>query len=283
MNKKIILIVFLLLLLLLIVFKLKNKKENFLNLKKTNKVVFCFLIYSDIEHNDLWKKFFKDANPNKYSIVSHVKEVSKKTPQWIKSNMIPTIPTNWCDKNLVLAFINMLKKALKDKNNNHFALLSNSCIPLYNFNKTYKIITSEKKSRIHFYKKMKYYYGSQWVLLNRECVEILINLFNQKEGLELIKDIETSRKSGYPSCPDELYPINFFIKILGNPENIKFKKLINNKVSTYDLWDKENYSLDHPVKFNLQKAKEYKEKIYNSGALFARKFTKNAAEYITKK
>ena len=283
MNIKIVIFIFIF---IFIFTKLINNKESFVNLRKPDKVAFCFLTYSGIEHNNLWKKFFKNGDSNKYSIFSHVKNVSKKTPKWIKKNMIPTIPTSWCGKNLPVAFINMLKKAIKDKDNKYFVLLSGSCIPLYNFDTTYKKILLNKKSLINFKErernKIKWYWGSQWVILNRKTAKIFINLYAKPEGLKLINDIDKSFENGFGSCPDEIYPINWFIKILGDPRKNSFKKLIKNKISTYVLWNKKIKYNSHPIKFDLEKVKKYEYKIYNSGALFARKFTKKAAEYISK-
>ena len=262
-------------------------KDYYNPIQTDNKIAYCFLTYSEIEHNDLWVKFFKQDNYpiKRYSIYSHVKKVTKETPPWIKNNKIPTIPTRWCGPNLAFAFINMLKKALADKDNKYFTLLSGSCIPLYDFDTTYKKITRSTKSRMEFtrkaaiFKKTGLYYGSQWVLLNRKCAEMLVNMTETSEGKNFTKDIEDILDMGNPSCPDELFPINWFIKKLGKPSSSKFKKLINNKPSTYVLW--ETVGDDHPVEFDLKKVKKYKQQIYDSDALFARKFTKEAANYIS--
>ena len=262
-------------------------KDYYKPIKVDKKIAYCFLTYSEIEHNDLWVNFFKKDNYpiKRYSIYSHVKEVTKKTPPWIKDNTVPSIPTKWCGSSLVWAFVKMLKKALEDTDNQYFALLSGACIPLYDFDTTYKKITRSKKSRMdistdaNIYRNTGLYYGSQWVILNRECAEILVKMTETKEGKSFTKNIEDILASGQPSCPDELFPVNWFIKKLGKPSNSKFRKLINNKPSTYVIFKK---GIDHPIKFDLRKVKRYRKKIYDSDALFARKFTKSAANYISK-
>jgi hypothetical protein len=262
-------------------------KDYYNPIKTDKKIAFCFLTYSGIDHNDLWVKFFKKDNYpiKRYSIYSHVKKVTKDTPPWIKDNMISTLPTRWCGPNLAFAFVNMLKKALKDKDNKYFTILSGSCIPIYNFDTAYKKITRSKKSRMDFdrnsniFRKAGLYWGSQWLILNRKCAEILVSMTETPEGKKFTKGIEDILARGNPSCPDELFPINWFIKKLGKPSSSKFKKLINNKPSTYVLWES---GANHPVKFNLKKARQYRKKIYDSDALFARKFTKGAADYISK-
>ena len=46
----------------------------------------------------------------------------------------------------------MLKKALKDNENKYFVLLSGRCIPLYDYSKTYKMITSDTRARLYYEK-----------------------------------------------------------------------------------------------------------------------------------
>jgi lipopolysaccharide cholinephosphotransferase len=254
--------------------------------KNLPKVAFCFLTYNNLTHEDIWVKFFKQDNyPTKsFSLYSHIKKVSSTTPTWLKKHAVRTANTDWCGENLVWAWIKMLKAAIKDKNNQYFALLSGACIPLYDFAKTYKKITSSKKSRIHIsktarvYKETGLYYSDQWVILNRECAELLIKLRTTSEGKKFYrKTKKTLSKAENPSCPDEIYPINWFIKHFGKPHTSKFKKHIRDKVSTFTEWDKFTSS---PKTLDIKSVKIIRTKICNSGAIFARKFTKGAAKKI---
>ena len=89
----------------------------------------------------------------------------------------------------------MLKNALKDKNNQYFAILSGACLPLYDFAKTYRMITGSKKSRVEInydaavYKETGLYYASQWMILNRECAELLVKLRTTVGGKKYYRKI----------------------------------------------------------------------------------------------
>ena len=118
----------------------------------------------------------------------YLKKITKKTPEWIIKNSVKTVKTAWCSENLVKALCQMLKKALKNKSNKYFALLSGACIPLFTFNKTYHKINKTKKTRMSYYKlnlfnKEKTYYADQWVILNRKTSKGLLRLYNPKDKL----------------------------------------------------------------------------------------------------
>ena len=256
--------------------------------KNRAKIAFCFLLYDRVVNNDLWIKFFKQDNyPIKsYTIYSHIKEITKKTPEWIIKNKVKPIDTDWCESNLVYAWIKMLRKALKDPNNQYFTLLSGSCIPLFDFNTTYKKITASKKSRLSIdikarvYKESGLYYASQWVILNRYGAKLLLELKDTKDGVNYRKKIYYKLKNA-PSCPDEVYPINWFIHKLGKPSTPAFKKHFRNKTSTFTNWTKKDNT--HPTTYTKKLIKRDKKKICDSGAIFARKFTETSAPYLMMK
>ena len=253
----------------------KGLVPDFFNpIDESKKIAFCFLLYDKIAHQKIWENFFKqDRNPVKsYNIYSHVKEVNKNTPEWIVKNKVRTVKTRWCGESLVKAFILMIEKALKNKDNKYIALFSGECLPLYNFWDTYKNINKSDKSRMEFTrlnsKGMSYYYASQWVLLNRKTAEILVNM-DMKKMRKQLREIGNH-------CPDEIFPIYALIDKLGNPSSKKFKSLINKKPITQTFWKSGN---PHPIKYTKLTPKD-KKKFCESGALFARKFGKNAADEI---
>ena len=255
------------------------------------KIAFCFLLYDTVKHRSTWETFFnQDRFPLKsYSIYSHIKKKTEKTPDWIKDVRVKTIPTEWCGKSLVKAWIVMLKEAYKDPKNKYFCLLSGECIPLFTFSEIYKKIVRSKKSRINIdyeaeiFLENKLYYADQWVILTRHCAQLLIDLIDTKEGKEYLKYLDKRMCTDvYCSCPDEIYPINWFIHKLGKPSSKGFKKHLRNKVSTYTYWD-DSSSKPHPVKFSFPKMKKMRKDICNSGALFGRKFNNKAAKELAMK
>jgi hypothetical protein len=251
------------------------------------KIAFCFLLYNTVEHKQIWEKFFSGDNypvPS-YNIYSHLKKVDEQTPKWIESGKIRSIKTGWCEESLVNAWINMIKAGLKDKSNRYFAILSGSCIPLLNYEDTYNKIFGSSKSRINVdytaeaYQQTGLYYADQWVILNRKHAKLLVNLKESKEGKEFKKNMKRDMcVEGNCFCPDELYPVNWFVHKYGTPSSQKFQKEFKTQQSTFTYWDGKK---PHPIKFNNEKLKSFKKKICKSGSIFARKFNNKSAKNIS--
>lgn len=250
------------------------------------KIAFCFLLYDTHKHNSTWLKFFNGDNyPIKnYTIYTHLKEVTDKTPDWIYDNRIKSIKTGWCEENLVMAWIKLLQASLKDKNNKYFTILSGECIPLFNFAETYKKITSSDKSRVNIDYNAESYvdsgllYADQWVILTRREAELLVKLKTTEEGKRFRKNLRKELcVDGYCYCPDELFPVGWFAKKYGMPSSSNFKKHIKLVPSTYTYWDNKK---PHPVKLTSPKMRKMKSKICKSGAIFARKFNAKAGKEL---
>lgn len=107
------------------------------------KLCFCFLTYNDIDQREIWGYFFKDIEPELYSVYIHSK--NSITKSWLTSAIcIPTIPTKWSNYNLVEAEIFLYEYALQDIDNEMFIFLSGDSIPLYSFKILYdKIINKQ--------------------------------------------------------------------------------------------------------------------------------------------
>lgn len=260
-----------------------------------------FLLYDKIQHQKLWEEFFsQDPLKQKYSIYSHPKMISEKTPQWIIDNSVKTVKTDWCSENLVKALCLMLKKALKDKKNKYFAFLSGACIPLLTFSKTYNKINKFNKSQIYLFDKTNKIYeykASQWIILTRKVARDLIRLYDSKDkrsqkfmkkqrSLFLKPKTQKKNKRKWEesnadmygkvgACPDEVYPINWFINLYGDPKSQNFKKHIGIKLTTWIEWKEGN---DSPEKVNIKTLDIYRKTICNS--IFARKFSNNSAKLI---
>jgi hypothetical protein len=247
------------------------------------KIAFCFLVYDQVKHPKQWQQFFKeDSYPIKsYSIYSHIKKITEFTQPWLIDNKIKTINTEWCGESLVWAWINMLKEALKDKKNKYFTILSGECIPLFGFWDTYNKIVSSSKSRVNIDPNAEstadtgLVYADQWVILNRKHAKLLIKLKETVKGQKYANSLKKII-GGY--CPDELYPINWFIYNYGKPYTSSFKKEFKLTPSTFTYWTGKK---PHPIKYNSPKMKADKPKICRSGAVFARKFNNKAAKELS--
>ena len=301
--------------------------------RRNIKIAFCFLVYTTVFHEQIWKSFFSQDTEQTHNIYAHIKTTNNKTAPFLKRNRVNSVKTGWCEEGLVNAWIKMLQAALKDKDNKYFVILSDACIPLFKYPEVYKQITRSQKSRINIDSNIVVkdwtglYYADQWVLLNRKCAELLVEMKTTSQGRAWLRAIKTRKKApdgnfenlglcgpvedcitptdceelvpspkrvgrgvlpgilGYPVsdaecfCPDEIFPINWFIYKFGVPSSKLYKKNIRDMVTTYTYWDP--YANErHPEKFTLTKMQKFRRKICESKAIFARKFNKNAAEQL---
>lgn len=154
----------------------------------SKKIAFCFLIYDKINHEDLWHLFFKNIDKNKYSIYIHYKENVQLT-YFEEYKLKNCIETKYGDISLVKAQNLMLLEALKDLQNTHFVLLSNSCIPVKNFNHIYNFLDENysyfnlaqqsacfpRCNEVLKYIEPKYIQkASQWCILNRKHANLMV-------------------------------------------------------------------------------------------------------------
>lgn len=262
----------------------KSLTIDYYNPKEIKRVAFCFLVYDKVVHGKAWYDFFKEDNlPVKsFSVYSHMKTVTDESQTWLVENRIRTIKTGWCEESLVWAWVNMLKKALKDPLNQYFTILSGECLPLYGFWETIKKITSSTKSRINIDSNAEVtfdtglVYADQWTLLTRKHAEMLVSLKDSDEGKTFVK---TMRRRIKQYCSDEVYPVNWFIHKYGNPTSAQFKKNFKVIPTTYTFWDGKK---PHPIKYTSPRMKKDFVKICGSDAIFARKFNKKAGRELAK-
>ena len=114
-------------------------------------------------------------------------------------------------------------------------------------------------------------HADQWVILNRKHAKKLVELYTTEEGKEFVKYL---RKKIDRFCPDEIYPIEWFINQYGKKSSESFKKEFRIVQTTWTYWDNIHSS---PRKLNSPKMTKMKAEICKSDALFARKFNKKAA------
>lgn len=262
-------------------------KDYYKPVKNVDKIAFCFLLYDTVKHRGIWEKFFKqDDNFTKtFSIYSHLKQVTDKTPGWIKSAKIRSIKTGWCEENLVHAWQKLIKAALEDKNNKYFCILSGECIPLFTYHTTYKKITSTKKSRINIDNNAQSYveaglrYADQWVILNRRDAKLLLALKYTEKGKKFTRDLRKKMcLNDRCFCYDEIGPISWFESCYHGINSTAFKKEFKVGPTTYTFWS--DKGKPHPVKFTYPAMMKMRKKICSSGAIFGRKFNSKAANAL---
>ncbi|KAG5407098.1 hypothetical protein IGI04_013217 [Brassica rapa subsp. trilocularis] len=107
---------------------------------ENSKIAFLFLTPGTLPFEKLWDEFFT-GHEGKFSIYIHP---SKERPVHISSHFsdreIHSDEVTWGRISMVDAEKRLLVSALDDPDNQHFVLLSESCIPLHTFDYTYRYL-----------------------------------------------------------------------------------------------------------------------------------------------
>ena len=154
---------------------------------------FLFLIKDGVSCPKQWEYFFRNTNPDKYEIFVHAKHPNQINIPWLRGNTCKYIvPTRWGDISLVKATYCLLEEAYQNTKITHFVLISDSCIPIVNFQTFEHDIKISSKSWIHYkhmnnklnrYQRLdtasshklpfsKFYSQYQWMMLTRRHVKI---------------------------------------------------------------------------------------------------------------
>ena len=158
--------------------------------KRMKKIALCFLTYDDLSKPNIWKKFVETSG-DRYTVYIHNKTQFVDKHDFSGNHLIPgRISTRYAHISLVKATLLLFKEALKEKENEYFILLSNSCIPLLNNREIYKIILEKKQNIISSYPanperfltfknknlidKSMFMKQNQWFLCNRKTAEFFV-------------------------------------------------------------------------------------------------------------
>ncbi|POO01879.1 Glycosyl transferase [Trema orientale] len=128
--------------------KIKEFPFNF-----TPKVAFMFLAKGEVALAPLWDRFFR-GNEGLYSVYVHsnpsfngtVPQNSAFYGRWIPSKIV-----RWGEPNMMEAERRLLANALLDLSNQRFVLISESCIPLFNFPRIYNYLMASTKTFVESY------------------------------------------------------------------------------------------------------------------------------------
>ncbi|OMO51763.1 Glycosyl transferase, family 14 [Corchorus capsularis] len=126
----------------------KVKKYPFKNYNP--KIAFMFLTKGAIPLAPLWEMFFK-GNEGLYNIYVHPHpsyEDSVAEDSVFYGRRIPSKAVQWGKPSMIDAERRLLANALLDFTNERFVLLSESCIPLFNFTTTYNYLLNTNESHI---------------------------------------------------------------------------------------------------------------------------------------
>ncbi|XP_052290144.1 glycosyltransferase BC10-like [Citrus sinensis] len=168
---------------------------------KNPKVAFMFMTRGSLPFELLWDKFF-NGHEGKFSVYVHVSKgkLICISPHFVNRD-IRSAEVRWGKISMVDAERRLLANALKDPENQRFVLLSESCVPLYNFDYIYNyLIYSHLSFMDCFYdpgfagngrystgmlpeiEKKNFRKGSQWFAMKRQHAVITLadNLYYPK-------------------------------------------------------------------------------------------------------
>lgn len=160
------------------------------------KIAFMFLTKGPLPLAPLWERFFK-GQEGLYSIYVHslpAYQANFPRTSVFYGRQIPSQIAEWGRVSMCDAERRLLANALLDISNEYFVLVSESCIPLYNFTLTYNYITNSNHSfmgafddpgpvgRGRYNNKMlpevnilQWRKGSQWFEVNRKLATIIVS------------------------------------------------------------------------------------------------------------
>jgi hypothetical protein len=231
-------------------------------------IAFCFLTYDVIVRYDIWNLFFKDIDVEKYRVFIHPKNHFHNGKYTFHYQIVKNkIITNRKDNiDIVRATLRLLKETFNSCNKiTHFVFLSQSCIPIYNFDKLYsliKLFPNSVISSIDNNQKNRYMQLSDGIkkyINYNNFVKQQPNMILVNEDIEILIKNDLTNEFQYMICPDEHYFINVLNEI--------FKKKIIKRQT-------------HFCNYNLQKTQGLEfynidkimiDKIRNYGFLFMRK------------
>ncbi|CAI0412969.1 unnamed protein product [Linum tenue] len=265
---------------------------------------------------------FQNADADKFSVHVHsepgfvLNETTTDSEFFHGRQLNKSVQVVWGEPTMIEAEKLLLEAALHDPANQRFVLLSDSCVPLYDFSYTYSYIMSSPKSFVDSFvdestgrydpdmsatiPRSKWRKGSQWVTLVRKHAELVVNdNFVYPIFKKYCKELNfLFQKRKLTNCiPDEHY-----VQTLLTMNEVEHE--VERRTLTYTLWDsspaKDWRQMWHPVTFKQPDAAPHKIKeikginhvhyesghrtewcrvanVYSSCFLFARKFSQGAA------
>ncbi|CAH9132078.1 unnamed protein product [Cuscuta epithymum] len=264
--------------------------------RRVPKVAFMFLVRGELPLAPLWEKFFDGVDRRLFTVYVHSDPSSNGTADEtpppgsvFHGKRIPSKKVEWGKVNMIEAERRLLANALLDISNERFVLLSEACIPLFNFSTIYSYLTNSSQTFVEVYdlpgpvgrgrysnrmsptlKVGQWRKGSQWFEMDRR---LALEVISDKKYFPLFK----------AHCSGNCYSDEHYLPTL---MNIKFGRRNANRTLTWVDWSKGG---PHPSRFNrndvteefLNKLRSGSKCLYNGEEttichLFARKFTPHA-------
>ncbi|CAL5367311.1 unnamed protein product [Camellia sinensis] len=263
--------------------------------KNVPKVAFMFLTMGPLPLAPLWEMFFK-GHEGFYTIYVHSHpSFNESVPESsvFHGRRIPSQPVYWGTISMIDGERRLIANALLDFSNQRFVLLSESCIPLFNFTTIYNYLMGSnlsflgsfddprKPGRGRYNRQMwpaisisDWRKGSQWFEIHRDLV---INILSDRKYYRVFQE----------HCRPPCYSDEFYLSTL---VHILYPEMNSNRSITWVDWSRGGA---HPRSFGwgditdefLNQIRFGSDCIYNGNStlmcvLFARKFLPSALETL---
>ncbi|XP_058723750.1 glycosyltransferase BC10-like [Vicia villosa] len=248
------------------------------------KIAFLFLVRRNVPLDFLWGAFFQNGDVSNFSIYVHsmpgfvLDESTSRSHFFYGRQLSNSIQVLWGESSMIQAERLLLSAALEDPANQRFVLLSDSCVPLYNFSYVYNYIMVSPKSFVdsfldakegRYTPKMspkipreKWRKGSQWVTLVRNHAEVIVDdevIFSvfkryckRRPPIDIRKGKLNLKLQKQHNCiPDEHY-VQTLLALHG------LEGELERRTVTYTLWNQSATKTDnkgwHPITFSYANA-----------------------------
>ncbi|XVF27930.1 hypothetical protein REPUB_Repub14bG0152000 [Reevesia pubescens] len=248
------------------------------------KIAFLFLGRLNLPLDFLWGSFFENADVSNFSIYIHsapgfiFDKSTSRSHFFYDRQLTNSIQVVWGESSMIEAERLLLATALEDPANQRFVLLSDSCVPLYNFSYIYSYLIASSRSFLdsfldvkdgRYHPKMspvipkdKWRKGSQWFSLIRSHAEVIVDdevvlpvfkkFCKRRPPLDTSKGKLNIKLQKQHNCiPDEHYVPTLFAMS-------ELEGELERRTLTYTLWNQSATKMDnkawHPVTFNYADA-----------------------------
>ncbi|XP_022949942.1 uncharacterized protein LOC111453184 [Cucurbita moschata] len=248
------------------------------------KIAFLFLTRRNLPLDFLWGSFFQNGDVANFSIYIHsapgfvFDESTTRSHFFFGRQLENSIQVDWGKSSMIAAERLLLEAALEDTANQRFVLLSDSCVPLYNFSYIYSYLMASPRSFVDSFldakegrynpkmspaiTKGKWRKGSQWISLIRSHAEVIVDddiifpvfgLFCKRRPPvdASIGNMNIKLQKQHNCIPDEHY-----VQTLLALNELEGE--LERRTLTYTLWNQSTNNMEnkgwHPITFNYAEA-----------------------------
>ncbi|CAK7351475.1 unnamed protein product [Dovyalis caffra] len=254
------------------------------------KIAFLFLVRRGLPLDFLWGSFFENADTANFSIFVHSEpgfefdESTTRSHFFYGRQLKNSIQVIWGESSMIEAERLLLDAALEDPANQRFVLLSDSCVPLYNFSYIYSYLMASPRSFVDSFldakegrhhpkmspviPKNKWRKGSQWITLIRSHAEVIVDddvilpvfkkLCKRRPPVDASKGKLNLKLQKQHNCiPDEHY-VQTLLSMSG------LEGELERRTVTYTVWNHSATKMEnkgwHPMTFSYANASPKKIK-----------------------